>query len=578
MGRPLQKLPHKCGTRHGLQTFHEDDGRITGYCFSCGTWVPDPYGKNVKVEDLDVPPAKTPAQIQAEIAEIDGYQCIDVPQKKLRAKHLNAFGVKVGVSEADGVTPETMCYPVRKNGKITGYKIKLLPKDGEDKRIWSIGDCKNNENGDVEPFGWQEAIARGGKRLIITEGEDDSVAVEALQDRFTKEEWKDRVPAIISLPHGAGNAGETLSKWKKEITSRWKEVILVYDMDKAGQEAVEKSMLVLPDALTVKLPSKDVNQCIIDGRPKAAFEAIQFSAYKAKNSRLVFGEDLHEEARETAEFGQLSWPFEHLNKATRGIRYGETIYIGAGVKMGKSELLNELAAHFIKEHDVKVFMAKPEEANKKTYKLLAGKIVGRRFHDPDVEFDYDAYDEAGEILRGKLAMVNLYQHLGWDSLRDDIVAAAHWGAKAIFIDPITNLTNGVNSADANTVLQEVAQDLAAMALNLGIVIFIFCHLKAPEGNIAKEKRDKYYRDRKYIGLGACPHELGGDIVSAQFAGSRAMMRSCNMMLGMEGNKDEELPDNIKNIRDLVLLEDREYGETGRFPIYWSKNTTRFAEL
>jgi len=248
------------------------------------------------------------------------------------------------------------------------------------------------------------------------------------------------------------------------------------------------------------------------------------------------------------------------------------------VKMGKSELLNEIAAHFIRVHGVKVFMAKPEESNKKTYKLILNKIAGKRFHDPDVEFDEEAYDEAGKLIKGKLAMVNLYQHLGWDSLRDDIIAAANWGAKAVFIDPITNLTNGVNAGDANTELQKIAQDLSAMALDLNIVVFIFCHLKAPEGNIAKEKRDKYYREGKYIGLGSCPHELGGDVVSAQFAGSRAMMRSCNMMLGLEGNKDEELPQNVKNIRDLVLLEDREFGETGRFPLYWNLNTTRFTEL
>ena len=57
-------------------------------------------------------------------------------------------------------------------------------------------------------------------------------------------------------------------------------------------------------------------------------------------------------------------------------------------------------------------------------------------------------------------MVNLYQHLGWETLRDDIVSAAHLGAKAFFIDPITNLTNGVNPAEANTMLQGIAQDFS----------------------------------------------------------------------------------------------------------------------
>ena len=221
-------------------------------------------------------------------------------------------------------------------------------------------------------------------------------------------------------------------------------------------------------------------------------------------------------------------------------------------------------------------MAKPEESNVKSYKLLAGKIVGRVFHDPKREFDYEAYDRAGDILQDKVAMVNLYQHLGWETLKSDIISAVEWGAKAIFIDPITNLTNGENAGDANSKLQEIAQELAAMAMDYKIVIFIFCHLKSHEGNIAKEKREKFYHDGKYIGLGNCPHEFGGDIYSSQFAGSRAMMRSCNLMIGIEGNKDPELSDEIRNVRHIKLLEDREFGETGTYPIYWSRETTLFS--
>ncbi len=302
-----------------------------------------------------------------------------------------------------------------------------------------------------------------------------------------------------------------------------------------------------------------------------------FNAERPKNTRLVHDVDLHIAAREQPKFGELTWPWEHLNKTTRGIRFGETIYIGAGVKMGKGEVRNSLVAHFIQRHNIKCFVVSPEESNKKTYKLVAGKIAKKKFHDPEVEFDVDAYDKAGEVLKDRLALVNLYQHLGWETLKSDIISAVNWGAKAVFIDPITNLTNGINSGEANTELQSIAQDLAAMALDYNIVIFLFCHLKAHDSNIGRETRDKFYRNGKYIGLGNCPHELGGDVVSAQFAGSRAMMRSCNMMLGLEGNKDNELPPEVKNMRDLVLLEDREFGETGRFPLYWNSETTVFVE-
>ena len=224
----------------------------------------------------------------------------------------------------------------------------------------------------------------------------------------------------------------------------------------------------------------------------------------------------------------------------------------------KSEVVNAIGAHLIKEHGLKIMMAKPEEANAKTVKLLAGKIAEAIFHDPEIPFDENAYDRACEVMRGKVVLLNLYQHLGWETLRADIRAAAAQGVKAVFIDPITNLTNGMDAASANTKLQEIAQELAAMALDLDIVIFIFCHLRNPEAGT--------------------PHERGGKVLSSQFAGSRAMARSCNYMFGIEGNKDPDLPEDDRNCRQLVLLEDREFGEVGPTNLFWNKRNGAFVEL
>lgn len=220
--------------------------------------------------------------------------------------------------------------------------------------------------------------------------------------------------------------------------------------------------------------------------------------------------------------------------------------------------MNTLAGWLIKEHGLTCLLAKPEEANKKSYKLLAGKMEGKVFHDPEVPFDEAAYDRAGEILKDKLLLLNLYQHVGWESLKVDIVAAVGMGVKAVFIDPITNLTNGVNSADANTKLQEIAQELAAMALDLDIVIFIFCHLRNPESGL--------------------PHDRGGAVLTSQFAGSRAMGRSSNYMIALQGNKDPELSDDERNMRDLIILDDREFGMVGGPRLFWDSKTQLFNEM
>lgn len=493
---------------------------------------------------------KSPEEVQAELIEIEDYKTVDLPDRKLSKESLEYFGVKVGVSEQDGQTPVSHYYPYHnKNGELIGYKVRII----EGKKMFAIGTIKG-----ATFFGWEQAKLAGAKRLYITEGECDAVALyQIFKERNKGTPYADNNPAIVSLSNGSGGAAKQLAQMLPEIQRNFKEIVLVFDNDEPGQKAVEQVLKICPDASTVQLPSKDANQCLIDGRSIACYNACTFKAQKPKNTRLVSGNELHERAKKPPVWG-VSWPWKHITEATRGIRLGETIYIGAGQKQGKSEVVNALTAHFIREHGWKVFLAKPEENNEKSYKLVAGKLAGRIFHDPKIPFDEKAYDEAGEILKDHLTLLNLYQHVGWETLKSDIRQAAADGCKAIMIDPITNLTNGMDAATANTKLQEIAQELSALALDLNVVIFIFCHLRNPDNGP--------------------PHERGGEVLSSQFAGSRAMARSCNLMLGLEGNRDPNLTPDERNTRTLVLLEDREFGETGRFGLYWDKNTGLFNEL
>lgn len=551
MPKCVEKLPHrtdKCNSASGLQVFQKDDGTYDGYCFACGTYVSHPYHdkpKDYKPQAI----VKSKEEIQAEIEEVGTYQTVSLPDRKLKKEYLEYFGVKIGLSESDGETPVTHYYPYKIGDELIGYKVRLI----ENKRMWAVGSTKG-----ADFFGWDKAVQTGGKKLFVTEGELDAVALfQIFKEQNKGTQYAEYNPAIVSLSNGAGGASRQFAKMLPEIRKHFKEIILVFDNDSPGKQATEDVLKLAPDALVATLPSKDANQCIIDGRNKAAYNACQFNAQKPKNTRLVSGNDLHESSKEPPQYG-ISWPWEHITKATRGIRLGETIYIGAGQKQGKSEIVNTLAAHFIKEHGWKVFLVKPEESNKKTYKLVAGKLVGKFFHDPNKPFDEDAYDKAGEVLKDKLFMLNLYQHVGWDTLKADIRSAAAEGCKAIVIDPITNLTNGMDAASANVKLQEIAQELSAMALDLSVVIFIFCHLRNPDSGP--------------------PHERGGEVLSSQFAGSRAMARSCNLMLGLEGNRDPNLQPEERNLRTLVLLEDREFGETGRYKLYWDASTGLFNEI
>lgn len=547
MGVCLTKIGHSCGSSNGLQVFEREDGTVDGYCYSCDTYVRHPYEKEKLVTDL---PKKRLGLSKEEVAErmeeISKLSAMDLRERRLRKDALDQFGIKIGLSEEDGKTPAFHHYPYTKDGELVAYKTRLI----ENKRMWSVGN-----QSDVDLFGWEQAIATGARRLILVEGECDAAAMWKILQIYQDPQFAEHTPAVCSLPHGAASAGKDLAKLAPKIRRHFKEISFAFDNDEAGELATEAACKVFPEATVVTLPAKDANECI-KTCGKAAFKAATFNAKKPKNTRLVWGGDLVEDARKEAELG-VSYPWKKLTELTRGIRLGETIYFGAGVKMGKSEIVNALADHLIREHGWNVFMAKPEENNVKTMKLLVGKAAGRIFHDPNIPFDYEAYDKAAPLVADKVCMVNIYQHLGWDTLKGDIIAAASMGCKAIIIDPITALMPE-NASEANEALQKIAKELAAMAMDLQVVVFIFCHLKAP--------------------LTGEPHERGGTVLSTQFAGSRAMMRSCNYMIGMEGNKDSELSQEERNMRELVLLEDREFGVVGRVKLYWDYHTGLFNEV
>jgi twinkle protein len=568
MGVLIDRLPHNCGTKKGLSVFADDTGEVNGYCFACNTYVANPYGTPKTVKDLPEPKVKSQAEIDAEIAEIGGYQVLDLPSRKLRAKNLDKFGVRVSVSEVDGTTPQEMYMPYTKEGKLCAYKVKTIGLK-ENKTYW-LGDGK-----DVDLFNWEQAKRSGAYRLIITEGEADSVAVDRIYEMYGKEEYH---PAVVSLPYGAGRARQSLQKHAEEIKRLFREVIFCFDNDKAGQEAVAAAMLVLPEAKSVVLPEKDANDCLISGKAKAAYTALAYNAAKPKNTRILSGFELHDKAKQPAKYGELSWPFAQMNRDLRGVRLGETIYISAGVKCGKSTLKSSLIAHFIQNDGVKVFVAAPEEPAEQTYKLVAGQLAGKIFHDPEIEFDEDAFDRAGALLKDNLHILNLYQQLSWHNLKEDIVRAVELGCKVVMIDPITSLSNGLSPADANTMLQAFAQELAALAKDLNFVAILFAHLKAPEGQLSEDKRAGYYAKGKYLDLGNCSHEMGGSVYSNQLAGSRAMMRSAHLLLAILANKDPDLPEETRNTRQIQVLEDRNLGISAKYSVYYNKNTGRFIEV
>ncbi len=549
MSKCIEKIMHTCGHK-SLQVFQKEDGTYDGFCFACGQYISNPYAD--KPDNYVPTPTGMSDEDKAEaFREVFTYGHHDLSHSRgIRSDVLQKYGVRVGLSEYDGSTPAMVFFPYSKDGEVKAFKVRTM----QEKRIWSMGSMK-----EVDLFGWEVAKYSGAKNLYITEGEYDALALyQILVDSVKGTRWEHLMPAVVSLPNGVGNVEQVLSRVAHELKARFENIVYVPDMDEPGLQGAEKVSRIFPAALIAQLPCKDVNEGLLTGQAVAVLNATKWQATKAKNTKLLLGDTLEEEAKKPAVFGR-PWPWDGLTRATRGRRTGETYYFGAGVKLGKSELVDSIAAFIMVNDGLPVLMVKPEQAPHQTYKRLVGKVAGKIFHDPNLPFDEDAFDKGSALIKDKAIILDSYQFVDWDTLKDDIRhSVLEYGVQDVFLDPITCFTNTMSASEANEHLVKMSSELSAMALELQFTAYIFCHLKAPSNGPT--------------------HERGGHVLSTQFTGSRAMMRSCNYMIGMEGNKDPELEEDERNVRHLVILEDREFGSSSKISLFWDKNTGMFSEI
>lgn len=248
------------------------------------------------------------------------------------------------------------------------------------------------------------------------------------------------------------------------------------------------------------------------------------------------------------------------------------------VKIGKSEFVNELIDHIVEYEQKPVAVFKLEEKPAMTFRKIAGKRFGKLFHKPD-KVNIDGFDFKGDkipedqlshyftqeelkhgvmSLKGKVLTYDSYGATSWDQLKKAITyAVVVQGCEDVIIDPITRLTAGMSASETDTELRKFSDEISKLSKDLGFTYYCFCHLKAPQ-------------------FGK-PHSQGGAVVSEQFRGSRAMMESTYYLGGIERNKSPDMPEIVRNMSWFVILEDRMFGNTVKFPVYYDVETGKYLE-
>jgi len=226
------------------------------------------------------------------------------------------------------------------------------------------------------------------------------------------------------------------------------------------------------------------------------------------------------------------------------------------VKIGKSEFINEVV-QFDVQRGKKIAILKYEEPPSMTVKRVAGKQDGIFYHKPGIVYNDADLRATSMAMQDYLYMYPAFGKATWETTREFIRFASLSGCETIIIDPVTRLTNHLDSSQTESALRELADELSCMAQDMGFFYIVTCHLKAPQNGP--------------------PHERGGRVQSNQFRGSRSMMEACFFMLGIERNKDPDLPDDERNTSSFVLLEDRNFGNSCRFDVFYDVNDQSYLE-
>ena len=554
-GACITRLYHKhpsCMSEHkSLQVFKNDDGTYSGYCFSCGKYVSNPLGE-ISEEDAEkirsVKP-KTPEEIAAEIAEIKECKYVDFKHRDMDAEDWQYYGVRIGFSTYDGVTPAFLCYPRTHEGKVVSFKVKCYNK----KIMWSVG-----ENEEIDLYGWERAKRSGAKTLYITEGEEDAQALRKILKQMNKgTEYESLEYAVVSINNGASSAVREIARQLKEINALFKEVVLVFDQDRPGQEAAREVVSkVLPDAKIAKLPCKDANACLHEGRIKATRDAVIFNMQKSLPSTIRGMDSLLEEALEEVQWG-VSSPWPKLDKLTYGIRRKEVWGFGGGTGTGKTTIAHELMAHLAHVHSWRSLGILMEETGAESLRNLAGKVDCIPYNTPGLQFDKETFKNTVMDLSKNIVLWNHDEisdpHTTWNGIKQTIRMYGD-SIDFVVIDNMTALSEGLSMSDKNDFIGLVAKECTDLATKFDLTIAIFSHLNAP---------DKSSRS----------HENGGKVHESQFTGSRALQRYCHMMFGFERNKQAIDP----NCSIIRALKNRKYGKTGHVKAYYDPQTSRLLE-
>lgn len=501
-----------CGSSDGATIYTDHK-----FCFVCEkyTWLDDTSeyerGRSMSSMHLDI-----------------------IPDSEMEIKALRARGITSETCKKYGyfVTKDDYGHPLQ----VANYK-----KDRQ--TVYQKTRDKNKNftvRGKKEHIFFGQHLFPSGKKLVITEGEIDCLTVSQVQNN--------KYP-VVSIPFGCRSAKETF-KAQADWLQGFDEVIVMFDMDEHGQEAVKAVSGILPPhkLKIATLPMKDPNECLINGKADDIVRAI-WNAREYRPDGIINAADLKDEffSKEAViESYEFPWA-DGLTKMTQGIRKGEMLLLTAGTGIGKSTMAREIAFK-LKMHDgMKVGMVMLEENKNKTLRDLMSLAVEKPLHLMWNTVDKEELKPVYDVLYGDGGFC-LYDHFGSiesNNLLEKIrFLITGEGCDFVIFDHVSIAVSGLDESAVNErkAIDMLMTQLRALVEETGAGIVVVSHLRKGDTK-------------------ATPFEQGGNISLDDLRGSGTLKQIPDTILALERNQQADEED-LKNTMKLRVLKCRFTGNTG----------------
>ena len=542
----------KCGSSDGKAVYEGG----SSHCFVCEFTVPSVEFKDQapkkpqrvrtnttkEEKNMEIKPSSKPAITSEENFKIKSETGVTGKNFRcLKDSTTKPFGVRYAYdAETEDVIEQY--YPITQDGQIVGYKIREVPKN-----FYSRG----RTGADCELF-MQFKFNRGGKYIMITEGELDALSAYQMFVDYNKSRNSDYEVAVVSPTTGANSYKQIAAQYA--FFNTFDQIIVCYDNDKAGKEAVEDVIKVLPKGKVkvMHMRYKDPNTYLEEDKQDEFIRNFYESKRYTPVGVLGSG-DLYDKILAQANVAKVPFPpfMDTLNKMlVGGLPLGHIINIAAGTGLGKTSFVNEMIYHWIFNSPHKIGIVSMELDSGQYGETLLGRHLSRKLsliEDDDLkkkllESD-NVREKANELFYNEQGQHRFYLLDNRDGTIEEIQDTVEelvvsCGCRIIVLDPLQDILDGLSNED-----QALFMKWSKGIIKSHNVTLIFIN------HVRKSAS------------GAQNSSQGGSFTEEEIQGSSTIIKSASANILLSRNKYAE--DRVeRNTTKVVLSKNRICGLTG----------------